>query len=435
MKVSAQFGRNRGRNHERGVTMILIAVGLSFMILAMAALAIDLVALYSAHNDARLAADAAALAGAKAIANSGYTTDQGTIPWATISPIAQSIATTVATQNKIAGQAIIAGNVTVAFANYTANSGTNPQINVTVKATGVPAFFSRIWGNTALPVAATSNAEAYNPGYPSNTLPVQPQCVKPWLIPNLALQGSGPIFNPATGSPNLGSTAAGQQFTLTPACTGSGNSCSGKATVTPGAATYIPAALDAPVTVPACAPDSCSFEQSIAACSPQPVSCTSSSGLQQVSIDTTLCGGTNYAATGTECLIHASGSGLGQGQDCMGADGPFCSSVAPPVVTQMLAGANNRLISDGINVGDLISTSDSLVTIPVFDYTAGSGSISTSSPVNIIGFVQAFVTSVNNSNGAITIRLVNIAGCSTNVGGSPPVQGDSISPVPVHLIQ
>src|SRR5579872_4036536 len=254
MKISAQFGQNQGGNHERGVTMILIAVGLSFMILAMAALAIDLVALYSAHNDARLAADAAALAGAKAIANSGYTTDQGTIPWATISPIAQSIATTVATQNKIAGQAIIAGNVTVAFANYTANSGTNPQINVTVKATGVPAFFSRIWGNTALPVAATSNAEAYNPGYPSNTLPVQPQCVKPWLIPNLELDGNGTnyIFDPATGSPNLGNNQLGMAYPLAPAC-GSGG-CTNP-TVSVSAAHYIPAALDAPVTVPTCAPD------------------------------------------------------------------------------------------------------------------------------------------------------------------------------------
>lgn len=412
--------------------MILIAVGLSFMILAMAALAIDLVALYSAHNDARLAADAAALAGAKAIANSGYTTDQGTIPWATIQPIAAALATTVATQNKIAGQPILAGNVTV---NIPAPANpTNPQVSVTVKATGVPAFFSRIWGNTALPVAATSNAEAYNPGYPSNNLPVQPQCVKPWLLPNLGLDGNSNIFNPATGTPNLTDNQLGIPYPLTPTCAGPGG-CSGQPTVSPTAAHYLPASLDAPTTVPACAPDSCSYEQNIAACSPQPVSCSSSTSLQQVSIDATSCGAINYTNTGTECLIRASGSGMGLGQDCMGADGPgSCSSAAPIVVTQMFAGANNRLISNGINVGDLISTSDSLVTIPVFNFVTGQPPIPTASPVNIIGFVQAFVTSVNSSTGAITIRIVNIAGCSDNVAGSPPVQGDSISPVPVHLI-
>ena len=408
--------------------MILVAVGLSFMILAMAALAIDLVALYSAHNDARLAADAAALAGAKAIAKSGYTTDQGTIPWTTIQPIAAAIATTAATQNKIAGQPILAGNVTVNIP--TPSNPTNPQVSVTVTATGVPAFFSRIWGNTALPVAATANAEAYNPGYPSNTLPVQPQCVKPWLIPNLELDATGTsnIFDPATGAPNLTNNQLGMSYDLKPSCAGG---CINP-TVTPSAAHYIPAALDAPATVPSCAPDSCSFEQSIAACSPQPVSCSSSSGIQQVNIDNTICGGSGYAVTGTECLIHAGAPGPGQGQDCMGTDGSsYCSSAAPTVVTQMFAGANNRLISDGINTGDLISTSDSLVTIPVFNYTGGL--ISTSAPVNIIGFVQAFVTKVDSA-GDVTIRIVNIAGCSTNVGGSPPVQGDSISPVPVHLI-
>ena len=117
----------------------------------------------------------------------------------------------------------------------------------------------------------------------------------------------------------------------------------------------------------------------------------------------------------------------------MGSDSASCGAAsAPPTVTQIFAGANNRLVADGINTGDLLSASDSLVTIPVFSYVIGSGPISPVNPVNVIGFLQAFITSVDTS-GKVTIRLVNIAGCGSGVTGSP-VQGDGISPVPVHLI-
>jgi len=82
-----------------------------------------------------------------------------------------------------------------------------------------------------------------------------------------------------------------------------------------------------------------------------------------------------------------------------------------------------------VNAGDLISTSDSVVTIPIFNQPA-VGAIP--NPVTVIGFVQGFVTDYG-ANGAFDIRIINVAGCGASVSGSP-VQGDSISPVPVHLI-
>jgi uncharacterized membrane protein len=61
-----------GRNRERGVTIVLVAFCL-LALLGMAALAIDVSTLYVAHGEAQRAADAAALAGARIFASSGYT--------------------------------------------------------------------------------------------------------------------------------------------------------------------------------------------------------------------------------------------------------------------------------------------------------------------------------------------------------------------------
>ena len=64
---------SRHRPDERGQTILLVAISL-VSLLAMAALAIDIVTLYVARSEIQRAADAAALAGAKAVADSGITT-------------------------------------------------------------------------------------------------------------------------------------------------------------------------------------------------------------------------------------------------------------------------------------------------------------------------------------------------------------------------
>ncbi|MGD0598814.1 MAG: pilus assembly protein TadG-related protein, partial [Terriglobales bacterium] len=62
-----------GRKNQQGVIITLVAVFMLFVIGAMAALSIDVVTLYTARSEAQLAADAAALAGARVLANSGLT--------------------------------------------------------------------------------------------------------------------------------------------------------------------------------------------------------------------------------------------------------------------------------------------------------------------------------------------------------------------------
>ena len=72
--------------------------------------------------------------------------------------------------------------------------GVNPMMTVQVVRAGLPTFFSRIWGNTGNSVSATATAEAFNPsasdfdtngGTTRSVTPVQPSCVKPWMVPNL----------------------------------------------------------------------------------------------------------------------------------------------------------------------------------------------------------------------------------------------------------
>ena len=81
----------RRRPRERGQTILLVAIAL-VSLLAMAALAIDVTTLYLARGEMQRAADAAALAGAKAFVDSGVTTDPTN---ATRQALAQTMATSV----------------------------------------------------------------------------------------------------------------------------------------------------------------------------------------------------------------------------------------------------------------------------------------------------------------------------------------------------
>src|SRR5579862_1864856 len=102
---------SRRRHHERGQTILLVAISI-VSLLAMAALAIDIVTLYVARSEIQRAADADALAAAKAIADSGVTSLQATDPNLTAAQtLAQNMATAAVTGlinapsiNLVAGQ-------------------------------------------------------------------------------------------------------------------------------------------------------------------------------------------------------------------------------------------------------------------------------------------------------------------------------------------
>src|SRR5512136_1788549 len=113
--MAARFSPSRSLPREGGVTILIVAVSL-IALLGVAALSIDLVNLYVARSETQRAADAAALLGAKALADYGVTRGDPTVQaaaktYATIGAIA------TAQQNFIAGQAVPAGAVTVTFPN------------------------------------------------------------------------------------------------------------------------------------------------------------------------------------------------------------------------------------------------------------------------------------------------------------------------------
>src|ERR1700687_3414360 len=193
------------RTSESGVTIVLMALAM-VAILAMAGLSIDVVTLYLANAEAQRSADTAALAAARVLSISGMTGDpsnSGTInPWQQACALATLVAKAVATQNTMGGAALSTSQITVTYPNNSdptlctstdAKFGVNPLVTVKVQRTDLPTFFARIWGRTAATVSATATAEAFNSsnsGNVGNTVtgkitPVQPRCVKPWIVPHL----------------------------------------------------------------------------------------------------------------------------------------------------------------------------------------------------------------------------------------------------------
>jgi hypothetical protein len=424
------------RKREQGIVITLVAVVMLFVIGAMAALAIDVVTLYTARSEAQLAADSAALAGARVLANSGMTSDTGALaPGA--EALASTIATQVATHNDVGGRALAAGEVTVTI---NANDITNPRITVATKRTDLPTFFSRIWGNTALTVAASATAEAYNPSgakaLTGTTTPVAPLCVKPWLLPNLdPTSPTTNIFDPVSGAiQNTGlvgwtyNTTAPAGTPMIPASECASGTCTEPFAPKPW--NYYPgdqASFPAPTTaLPTCSqvPTPTAYQTSIAGCVQMPISCggpNSASNKSQANIDMTAYGATRNAdtAAAVNCLTHATNN---KGDTC---------AFTPGVSLQFVAGADNPI--PGLATSDVI-VSDSLVTVPVFD--VGATFSPTSNTVQIVGFVQLFLNPDGNAappSGSINATIINLAGCGTTAAVNP-ILGNGASPVAVRLI-
>jgi hypothetical protein len=451
MKLFGQPVLFRRRKSERGVTIFLLAVGMAFIILAVSALAIDLVAMYTARGEARLAAEAAAMAGARVLATSGVTTDPSATRIANAKVLANTVATGVATKNLVGGRPLAVGEVLVTFPNEgdLAAFSVNPQVSVVVRRTDVPTFFARAWGTLSVSVSGSAIAEAYNPSHAAggSTLPpLAPQCVKPWLVPNIDPNyAPNGFFNPSTGAIIPPSTV-GEALTLLYGC--SGGACAGglpptltqpgtpgspgppAVPPTPPSVVFFPANFTAPASnswPPTCTP-ACAYEETIVGCSPQPITCgvTSNAIVQLVS---TGCAATrsNQTYNGTRCLIHTAGGANDQDQ--------LDTTVTP---ARIKAGDQNPLVLESILAADdRIWTSDSLVSIPVYDNTVTHPPSGSTQAVNVIGFIQGFITNVTDpatSTIKLKVTVMNLSGCGTPSASASPIVGDGVSAVPVHLI-
>ena len=431
-----------GQNREQGTIITLVAVFMLFVVGAMAALSIDVVTLYTARSEAQLVADAAALAAARVLANSGATSDSsGTlIASAELSTgPAQQVAIQVAQGSMVGGRALNSGTcpgaeICVSFNNGSGPPYTNPHVTVTVQRADLPTFFARIWGNTQLAVAASATAEAYNPTGgtgASNTTspPVAPLCVKPWLLPNIDPSTGNAIFD-SFGNINdsklLGwSSTSPPPTPMTLACA-SGN-CSG-ALPNPAAWNYYPGDPTTTFPPPTTALPTCSqiptltpYQASVAGCIQTAISCNN----PNANVDASNYGTRNSeTANAVNCLAHDTTFGEGD---------TVISTVPPPQNTpfQFVAGNDNPITGAGTDV----MVSDSLVTVPVFD-TASFNTSGTN--FHIIGFVQLFLNPDSNpadpTTGNVNTTIINMAGCGGTSAGATPILGNGASPVAVRLI-
>lgn len=403
----------RRRSGERGQTIILVAVSL-VSLLAMAALAIDVVTLYVARSEMQRAADAAALAGAKAFVDSGVTSLATTDPnYATVQGLAQTMATTIINsivpQNRIQGTA----PVLVGAPAFDFTRPGNPQVSVTLQRADLPTFFSRIWGRTLSTVSATAVAEAYNPanapaGYP----PIAPKCVKPLLVANRDPASTNPFVDPVTGNP-VAANVIGEGIKLracaTPPCA-------------PGAleVTFRPAALVGPGTANlcpgGCLPPASDYETSIDCCdsaNPPATQYACGNPVPTTPVD--------VAMADPQLSVRTN-----QGLQCV-TNHPAEDTLDP---TDLSAGTGPARITagSGPQLGNLVTTSRSIATLPIVENPNVS-------PARVIGFLHVFVDPVTPGIPTSTpAHILNVVGCGNSPGAGPSVLGGGYSPIPVRLI-
>jgi len=133
--------------------------------------------------------------------------------------------------------------------------------------------------------------------------------------------------------------------------------------------------------------------------------------------------GADDTTAGVECLIHSANGNSGQ-------DTLALSGASPLYPFQILAGANNPLaVAKVANAGEVITSSTSIVSLPIYDSSAGPINPGLN-PVTIIGFLQVFINSVDGF-GNVNVTVMNVAGCGNSASGAPLT---GTSPVPVRLI-
>lgn len=477
--ISRSSNRRPVLREDAGITIILVAIAM-VAIIAIAALSIDVVTLYLARMEAQRAADAGALAAARVISVSGLTGDptNSTLNWGSICGGSASAATqaayAAATQSTVNGASVATPSVLYSAggaspvpdcsSSLPAAFGLNPQVTVKVTRSNLPTFFSRMWGNTGNTVNATAVAEAFNPSNSDsatashNVIPVQPRCVKPWLVPNLdprhpnstctnnctpfVANNDGTVRSPGI-SLNGGSAngVIGETFWISPDCKHTGATCSLRTGAGPPQANFtgnsyvrnppnllfVPAQSPAtgPVAVPACAAGLSFYQQSIAGCDQSTVYQCGVHNMNTVQLNENP---NSDTTAGAQCLIHEGNPSAGQpdGQDTLNTYGAPSS-----YPFQILAGSSNPLVGGGLPAGNKISASNSIVTVPIYDPVAIAPTGTTQ--VTVVGFLQVFINSVDQ-NGNISVTVLNVTGCSNGTGSTVGTAVTGSSPVPVRLI-
>lgn len=412
----------RSRSGEQGQTIVLVALSI-VSLLAMGALAIDVVTLYTARSEIQRAADAAALAGAKACVDSGSTSDPNN---ASLQTLAKSMGTAfinaILAENKVGGvPPVLLGTPVYDFTTHPGN----PQITVTLQRTDLPIFFARMWSRAAPTVTALASAEAYNASNSQantgNLVRITPKCVKPLIVPNLNPNSSPPglpYINVSSGVVAAGVVGEDPSGTTLwhDGCPSGGGSTCGPPVVPPpypNGNYYFPAVVTAnPANLcPSCSGTSI-FEQSIECCDFNSYSCGGTA--PNANVDLTIPGNTlrQDVHQGLQCSMNM------PTQDTLNA-------------SNFPTGPMEITAHSGPQSGRLVTTSRAIVTLPIFDNTTLN---TFNGQVTIIGFLQAFIWDFNGSSGVMQMTILNVVGCGNNPGAGAPISAGGISPIPVRLI-
>lgn len=485
------------RSNDKGVTLLIVAGGLVLM-LGMCALSIDLVAGYLARVQCQRAADAGALAGAKAFRDSGCTTS-GCTSGSTAETLAAQNAIAVAAQNPVMGLAPTSKTVGTKF-DYShdvrASGGSGePQITVTVhrdSASGnpMPTFFAKIFGINSMDISASATAEAFNPS--GTGMNIGAGCIKPFLVPNC-----DPNFPVAAGTtysnPNCqcGATNGGVSTGV----------LNGDCPVNTQSGYHMSYYVD-PTTGDPVHPLDCVWDSTLNECNPSSgdigapwvlhnnlnnpvpsqwytIAFNSQSGqqyanyIQECAPNTVACQGTlstlngkkvGPTDSGVDCLIHSCGAGgcsgyctsggssnslpdgLNNGQDYICA--PYalpgaaaqssCPTTNPASPFKFVVGTNNPYMGQSSAAGqakDLTSgVSDSVVSVVLYD---GQQLSSGGGTVTVQGYMSIFIQDALHSSNMDTVNavIVDVGGCGTGGSGSTPdVNSPGGSFIPIRLI-
>jgi hypothetical protein len=346
-----------------------------FVLLAMAALAIDMGMLYTARNSAQSAADAAALAGAFTFMNPAA---------------AQPDDATVAAINAAAANGVLGQTVQITADDVVVDT-VNRRVTVTVPrvgAQGVATYFARAIGTPRADVIAQATAECSDVGTGS-------RCLKPIYIPNSILSAQGPANACSSG-----------EVLFDP----SGN-------LTAWALTQMGQARNVRPSNPQNALQPSQFYSLDFGSGADTYRCALGQCLNDCDIDTSLvrCGESYPLKTGN--MVGPTRQGI---DDLTGG--------SPDV--WVAAGQYRR------EDGNIYDTSSQLVIAPVWDNCTQSVSPGyNGQQVRVIGFVQLFIDGMQGQD--VTAHFVSPIACAEGGEGQAGETGANTGPygVPIRLVQ
>jgi Putative Flp pilus-assembly TadE/G-like len=414
------------RNGERGISLVLVAFGMT-MFIAAAAFAIDLASLYVGKSEAQRAADAAALAGARQIVASGAIS--GTLTGNTCPTALQTEAIAAGNQNLVGGQSpgITASNVACDFSR-----AGDPLVTVSFTATS-PVFFIKYFGSTynSNNVSATATAEAYDPSGATTGPTFCSGCLKPFLVPNCdythlltAGGNSNCPLDTATGKhPDYFFTPPNNSITHPGVAPGGVVGELWTLHSNAGPSQWNEIAFDS--VPPACkgGETKTGFEKSVESCSTKTYTC----GSQLCALDGAAFGPNGHSVG---CLITYGVTC--NNQDVTATDSITVNTANTPPFT-ITAGSGNPFFP----ASSKITQSAAIVSVVVFDgipVPSGGG------PVVVVGYMRMFIKDINHMGPVDNLDTVilSISGCGVTGGncssGAGTASGGGANLVPIRLV-